>query len=211
MSTESAIIRPSEARDVPVIAALIAEESFKIDGSGSLLPVSPKNILRTLEDDGRGRFFSGVEPSGHVVGCVSVAVYGMPANYREVTAQLERKLPLERFGVEPRGFGDDRSLVAELRSLAVRDDYRGHGLGIQLIEAAKSEARRRGFQQLYSLVNDHALRLFERAGFHRTTRTPQKLLLDCVSCPLLERCVEVPVVADLETQAQERTKARGEL
>ena len=199
MSTESAIIRPSEARDVPVIAALIADESFKVDGSGSLLPVSPKNIVRTLEDDGRGRFFSGVAPSGQVVGCVSVAVYGMPANYREVTAQLEQKLPLERFGVEPRGFGDDRSLVAELRSLAVRDDYRGHGLGIQLIEAAKSEARRRGFQQLYSLVNDHALRLFERAGFHRTTRTPQKLLLDCVSCPLLDRCVEVPVVADLET------------
>ena len=136
---------------------------------------------------------------GDVVGCVSVAVYGMPDNYREVTAQLERKLPLERFGVEPRGFGDDRSLVAELRSLAVHDDYRGHGLGLQLIEAAKTEARRRGFQQLYSLVNDNALRLFERAGFHRTTRTPQKLLLDCVSCPLLERCVEVPVVTELVT------------
>ena len=97
----------------------------------------------------------------------------------------------------PQGFADDRSLVAELRSLAVRDDYRGHGLGIQLIETAKAEARRRGFRQLYSLVNDQALPLFERAGFRRSTRTPQKLLLDCVSCPLLERCVEVPVVADL--------------
>ena len=198
MSRKNAIIRPSEARDVPVIAALIADESFKVDGSGSLLPVSPQNILRTLGDDGRGRFFSGVAPSGQVVGCVSVAVYGMPANYREVTAQLERKLPLDRFGVEPRGFGDDRSLVAELRSLAVRDDYRGHGLGLQLIAAAKTEGRRRGFRQLYSLVNDQALKLFERAGFHRSTRTPQKLLIDCASCPLLERCVEVPVVADLE-------------
>ena len=198
MSTETAIIRPSEARDVPVIAALIADESFRVDGSGSLLPVSPQNIVKTLEDDGRGRFFSGVAPSGQVVGCVSVAVYGMPANYREVAAKLEKKLPLERFGVESRGFGEDQSLVAELRSLAVRDDYRGHGLGIQLIEAAKSEARRRGFRYLYSLVNDHALRLFERGGFHRSTRTPQKLLIDCVSCPLLERCVEVPVVADLE-------------
>ena len=127
MSRKTAIIRPSEARDVPVIAALIADESFKVDGSGSLLPVSPQNIMRTLGDDGRGRFFSGVAPSGEVVGCVSVAVYGMPANYREVTAQLEKKLPLDRFGVEPRGFGEDRSLVAELRSLAVRDDYRGRG------------------------------------------------------------------------------------
>ena len=106
MSTESAIIRPSEARDVPFIAALIADESFRVDGSGSLLPVSPQNIVKTLEDDGRGRFFSGVAPSGQVVGCVSVAVYGMPANYREVTAQLEKKLPLERFGVGPRGCGE---------------------------------------------------------------------------------------------------------
>ena len=196
MSPETAIIRPSEARDVPVIAALIADESFRADGSGSLLPVSAENIVRTLEDDGRGRFFSGIAPSGEVVGCVSVAVYGMPADYRAVAARLERKLPLERFGVAPQTFADDRSLVAELRSLAVRDDYRGHG--IQLIETAKAEARRRGFRQLYSLVNDQALRLFERAGFRRSTRTPQKLLLDCVSCPLLERCVEVPVVADLE-------------
>ena len=197
MSRETAIIRPSEARDVPVIAALIADESFKVDGTGSLLPVSAESIVRTLEDDGRGRFFSGVAPSSDVVGCVSVAVYGMPADYRAMAAQLERKLPLERFGVAPQGFADDRSLVAELRPLAVRDDYRGHGLGIQLIETAKTEARRRGFRQLYSLVNDQALRLFERAGFRRSTRTPQKLLLDCVSCPLLERCVEVPVVADL--------------
>lgn len=198
MSPETAIIRPTEARDVPVIAALIADESFRVDGSGSLLPVSAENIVRTLEDEGRGRFFSGVAPAGDVVGCVSVAVYGMPADHRVVAARLERKLPLERFSVAPQSFGDDRSLVAELRSLAVRDDYRGHGLGIQLIETAKAEARRRGFRQLYSLVNDHALRLFERAGFRRSTRTPQKLLLDCVSCPLLERCVEVPVVADLE-------------
>jgi ribosomal protein S18 acetylase RimI-like enzyme len=196
MTSELAVIRPARLDDIPSIAALIAANRFRSDGSGALLPVSPQQILRMLGDASLGRFFSAVLPSGEVVGCVSVAVYGMPSNHQEVIAWLADKLPADDFGVQ-RDAEDDLGQMAELRSLAVSETYRGRQLGVQLIETAKTEARSRGFGQLYSLVNRDVVGLFERAAFRRATRPPAKLIIDCAVCPLLDHCIEIPVVADL--------------
>ena len=194
--TEPAVIRPTALDDIPRIAALIAANRFRSDGSGALLPVSPQQILRMLGDESLGRFFTAVAPSGEVVGCVSVAVYGMPSNHQEIIAWLANRLPADDFGIQLDA-DDEPGLVAELRSLAVSDAYRGRQLGLQLIETAKAEARSRGFAQLYSLVNRDVVGLFERAGFCRATRPPPKLIIDCAVCPLLDHCVEIPVVADV--------------
>ena len=197
MGSESVVLRPSSLDDIPSIAALISANRFQSDGSGALLPVSPQQILRMLGDESLGRFISAVLASGELVGCVSVAVYGMPSNYREVITWLANKLPVDEFGIQ-QDAEDDYRLVAELRSLAVSDAYRGRQLGLRLIDAAKAEARRRGFGQLYSLVNRDVVGLFERAGFRRATRPPPKLIIDCAVCPLLDHCVEIPVVAELD-------------
>ncbi|MCY4114803.1 MAG: GNAT family N-acetyltransferase [Chloroflexi bacterium] len=191
-----AVIRPTLLDDIPSIAALIAANRFRSDGSGALLPVSPQQILRMLGDEDLGRFFTAVAPSGEVVGCVSVAVYGMPSNHQEVIAWLANRLPADDFGIQ-HDANDDLGQMAELRSLAVSDAFRGRQLGLQLIETAKAEARSRGFGQLYSLVNRDVVGLFERAGFCRATRPPAKLIIDCAVCPLLDHCVEIPVVAEV--------------
>ena len=196
MGSERAVIRPTTLNDIPSIAALIAANRFRSDGSGALLPVSPQQILRMLGDESLGRFYTAVLPSGEVVGCVSVAVYGMPSNHQEIIAWLADRLPADDFGVQ-HDANDDLGQMAELRSLAVSDAYRGRQLGLQLIETAKAEARSRGFGQLYSLVNRDVVGLFERAGFCRATRPPAKLIIDCAVCPLLDHCVEIPVVADV--------------
>lgn len=196
MESGSAEIRPTTLNDIPSIAALIAANRFRSDGSGALLPVSPQQILRMLGDETLGRFFSAVLPSGEVVGCVSVAVYGMPPNHQEIIGWLADRLPADDFGVQ-HDANDDLGQMAELRSLAVNEAYRGRQLGVQLIETAKAEARSRGFGELYSLVNRDVVELFERAGFRRATRPPAKLIIDCAVCPLLDHCVEIPVVADV--------------
>ena len=202
------MIRPSSLDDIPSIAALIAANRFRTDGSGALLPVSPQQILRMLGDESLGRFFTAVSPSGEVVGCVSVSVYGMPSNHQEIIAWLANRLPAEEFGIR-HDAEDDLGQMAELRSLAVSDAHRGRQLGLRLIEAAKTEARSRGFGQLYSLVNREAVGLFERAGFCRASRPPAKLIIDCAVCPLLDHCVEIPVVANVSAASSVSNSSLG--
>jgi N-acetylglutamate synthase-like GNAT family acetyltransferase len=196
-------IRESHPGEIPAISALIAEHSFQPDGSGTLLPVSAEKVGQILADQRLGCFFSAVTGSGDVVGCVSVVIYGLPGQYQELLAKLRSRLPLKgllppHFRVlDTSKFTNTNRVVAELRSLAVHSSYRGHGVGLSLIQTVKAEAKERGFKELYSLVNQASLSLFARAGFTRTDRTPQKLLVDCASCPILKRCTEVPVVARL--------------
>jgi amino-acid N-acetyltransferase len=53
--------------------------------------------------------------------------------------------------------------IAELRSLAVRDDCRGKGYGAMLVEAAVSEAHRRNIRQVLVVTSNREF--FERMNF----------------------------------------------
>jgi amino-acid N-acetyltransferase len=53
--------------------------------------------------------------------------------------------------------------IAELRSLAVRDDCRGLGYGAMLVEAAVSEAQRRNIRQVLVVTSNRDF--FERMNF----------------------------------------------
>ncbi len=53
--------------------------------------------------------------------------------------------------------------IAELRSLAVRDDCRGQGYGAMLVETAVQEAQRRNIRQV--LVVTSSREFFERMNF----------------------------------------------
>ena len=65
--------------------------------------------------------------------------------------------------------------AARIESLAVHPDYRGRGLGVQLIQRAEAEVANRGLQQLnleVAVDNEEAIRLYERAGFAVFDRVP---------------------------------------
>jgi len=86
--------------------------------------------------------------------------------------------------------------LCELRSLAVRADHRGNGLGGKLIRAAAEMARVRGMRRVLTLTR--AVGVFEAAGFVRDLvgNYPEKVWRDCTSCPLRAHCDEVALVYD---------------
>ena len=87
--------------------------------------------------------------------------------------------------------------LAEVRSLAVDEDYRGQGIGRQLVEWSIDEARRLGIARLMALTYEQAF--FEKLGFHVVPKEtlPLKVWSDCVRCPKRNGCDEIAVVRDL--------------
>ena len=87
--------------------------------------------------------------------------------------------------------------LAEVRSLAVDDNYRGRGIGSRLVEWCVDEARRLGIRKLMSLTYEQ--RFFEKLGFEVVPKDtlPLKVWSDCVRCPKREGCDEIAMVREL--------------
>jgi amino-acid N-acetyltransferase len=90
--------------------------------------------------------------------------------------------------------------LCEIRSLAVRPDYRGNGVAGQLIAAAVDMAHANGVRQVLALTR--AASVFERAGFHRdyVTNFPEKVWRDCTPCPFRAACDEIALTYDLRQE-----------
>jgi amino-acid N-acetyltransferase len=91
--------------------------------------------------------------------------------------------------------------LAEIRSLAVDDKFRGKGVGRSLVEWTVSEARRLGIRRLFALTYEQGF--FGKLGFEIVTKDslPLKVWSDCVRCPKRDGCDEIAVVrvlADIE-------------
>jgi len=87
--------------------------------------------------------------------------------------------------------------LGEVRSLAVRADHHGRGLGMALVAQVIEDARALGLPRVIALTRE--LRFFERCGFQSVAREtlPRKVWTDCVRCPRRHACDEVAVVLDL--------------
>ena len=87
--------------------------------------------------------------------------------------------------------------LGEVRSLAVRPDAHGKGLGGALVEAVVADARGLGLPRVIALTRE--VEFFERCGFTIEQREslPRKVWTDCVKCPRRHACDEVAVVLDL--------------
>lgn len=104
--------------------------------------------------------------------------------------------------------GDDGELVgsaaihimwedlAEVRSLAVREERMRRGVGTQLVEACISEAIVLGIARVFALT--YKPEFFEKLGFHVVEKSelPQKIWADCLKCSKFPDCDEVALVAD---------------
>jgi len=105
--------------------------------------------------------------------------------------------------VDGRGLGGlvalhiDMVDLAEVRSLVVRKDLRGHGVGRRLVEAVVAEAELLDIARVYALTRLPVF--FERNGFRMVDRNelPYKVFKDCIRCQLYPGCDEIAVVRDL--------------
>ena len=93
-----------------------------------------------------------------------------------------------------RDFGDG---LQEIRSLAVRPDACGNGLGSRLVNEAVAFARRRQATTVFALTLRPTL--FHRLGFDIVPRDnfPRKVWLDCRKCPKFTACDEIAVAYTL--------------
>jgi len=87
--------------------------------------------------------------------------------------------------------------LAEVRSLAVDENFRGQGIGRKLVEWTIDEARRLYVRRLMSLTYEQTF--FEKLGFEVVAKEtlPLKVWSDCVRCPKRDGCDEIAMVRTL--------------
>jgi amino-acid N-acetyltransferase len=127
----------------------------------------------------------------------------LPRTEAEILEHIERFLVLVEkqdgdeqvlgcVALEPYG-GD----LAEIRSLAVAPEARGHGLNVgdRLMKAVMDTARRRKIARIFAVT--HRPDFFSRYGFTPGPRqmVPEKIERDCTTCPKEQNCTLVATVA----------------
>ena len=85
--------------------------------------------------------------------------------------------------------------LAEIRSLIVKDNYRGKGIGKKLISHCIEEAKQLNLNEL--LVLTYKQSLFEKFYFkviEKTTIPDTKIWADCIKCKHFPICDEVSLI-----------------
>ena len=87
--------------------------------------------------------------------------------------------------------------LAEIRSLAVIEGNQEQGMGLVLVNACLTEARRLGIRTVFALTQQPAF--FEKAGFHQADvmSLPRKVWGECFRCPKFPQCDETAMVIEL--------------
>lgn len=87
--------------------------------------------------------------------------------------------------------------LAELRSIAVDDEFLGKGYGREIIEYLVKRAKRRGVSRVFAFT--YVPGFFEKLGFHIVdpASLPQKAWRDCRFCSKREGCDEIAMLQEL--------------
>lgn len=90
--------------------------------------------------------------------------------------------------------------LAELRSLAVREDAQGRGIGKALAHACAREAPALGVRRVFALSFSPGY--FRKLGMVDVAKEelPHKVWADCVRCPRFPNCDEVALIAEVDEQ-----------
>jgi amino-acid N-acetyltransferase len=83
--------------------------------------------------------------------------------------------------------------LAEIKSLAVAQEYQNKGIGKALVENAVEQARNLGVEKVFALTLGPAF--FEKQGFKIVDKKtlPMKVWSDCAKCTKQENCDETAV------------------
>ncbi len=93
--------------------------------------------------------------------------------------------------------------LAEIKSLAVTEDYQKQGIGTQIVEACLKETKELGISTVFCLTYKPAF--FEKYGFSQVDKAelPHKVWGECYRCPKFPNCDEVALIDHLEAPSKE--------
>lgn len=88
-------------------------------------------------------------------------------------------------------------VLAEIRSLAVKEGHLRKGIGSALVNACLEEAGSLGVKKVFALT--YIPDFFKRLGFKEIDKSllPQKIWRDCITCKIFPECDETAVIKEL--------------
>ncbi len=100
--------------------------------------------------------------------------------------------------------------LAEIRSLAVANDFQGQGIGVKLVRSCLAEVDELGVKKVFVLT--YQPDFFEKIGFTHIDKDelPHKVWSDCLQCPKFPDCNEVALVQETGDRKQETGNRRQE-
>ncbi len=83
--------------------------------------------------------------------------------------------------------------LAEIKSLAVLEEYQHKGIGRKIVERCIQDAKELGIKKIFALT--YVPEFFQKLGFKITDKSefPQKVWNECIHCVKFNDCKEVPV------------------
>lgn len=87
--------------------------------------------------------------------------------------------------------------LAEVRSMAVHEDYRRQGIGAEIVKKLLEEGREVGVKKFFTLT--YSPQFFQSLGFKTTTREslPHKIWKECIECPKFPNCDEIAMTLEV--------------
>ena len=87
--------------------------------------------------------------------------------------------------------------LAEIRSLAVKEEDQNKGIGARLVKACLKESALLGVKRVFALTDEPEF--FERLGFERVDKSalPHKIWADCLKCAKFPDCDEIALLKEL--------------
>lgn len=88
--------------------------------------------------------------------------------------------------------------LAEIRAVALKDEYIGKGLGRPLIEVLIAEARALGIDRVFVLTYQDKFFAHLGFGYIDKSELPHKIWSECVNCVHFPNCNEIAMILDLK-------------
>ncbi len=88
--------------------------------------------------------------------------------------------------------------LGEIRSLAVREDFKKQGIGKQIVNFLLEEAKNIGLREV--LVLTYQKEFFEKLGFREIPKESipdKKIWADCIKCKFFPNCNEIALITSL--------------
>ncbi len=90
--------------------------------------------------------------------------------------------------------------LAEIKSLAIDEGYKGKGIGRELVAAAAEQAEKLGVPRVFALTLEPGF--FEKTGFAIVEKEvlPMKVWSDCARCSKQNNCDEIAVLKSVSSE-----------